>query len=339
MLSESFYRPFGGTGLRISPLALGTDNFCNPTPEEESIAIVEAALGHGINLIDTSNSYAAGGSERCIGKALKANGRRDEVILCTKAYYPTRKRAINDRGGSRRHLIQACEDSLERLQTDYIDVYQTHRVDMDTPLEETLEGLTQLRRQGKILYAGSTTAPAWKITESSLLADFKGLIRMVSEQVPYNLLDRRVENEILPAARAAGRAVLAWSPLAMGILAGRYDNSDPKSFETPRFQRGGIYEERISREAVDAGQRFVRVAESFDLRPAHLALLWVKDQLGVTAPLCGPRTLAQLQDLVPLMPKSLSSEMRVACDEIVPPGSATANFFNSAPWMKQRLTW
>ena len=213
MLAATHYRPLGRTGLRVSPLALGTDNFCNPTPREESMAIIDAALDRGVNLIDTANGYANGESERVIGEALKRNGKREQVILCTKAYYPTRDKGVNDRGGSRKHLIRACEDSLRRLQTDYIDIYQTHRVDMETPLEETLEALTQLARDGKILHAGSTTSPSWKITESSLLAEFKGLIRMVSEQIPYNLLDRRTENEIIPAAMAAGRAIFAWSPL------------------------------------------------------------------------------------------------------------------------------
>jgi aryl-alcohol dehydrogenase-like predicted oxidoreductase len=200
-----------------------------------------------------------------------------------------------------------------------------------------LGALTDLQRQGKIRYAGSTTSPSWKITEASMLADYKSLIRMVSEQLPYNLLDRRVENEILPAAKAAGLAVFVWSPLAMGLLTGRYDSADPDSFNTARFNRGGIYAERITKKAADAGQAFVAIARSYGLQPAHLALLWVKDQPHVTAPLCGPRTLAQLQDVLPVMEMSLTDEMRQSCDELIPPGSAIANFLNSAPWMKGKL--
>ncbi len=169
------------------------------------------------------------------------------------------------------------------------------------------------------------------------MAEFKQLISMVSEQLPYNLLDRRVENEILPAAAAAGLAILVWSPLAMGLLTGRYDNNDPKTFETPRFKRGGIYADRITPRAADAGQLFVQIAEKFGLKPAHLAILWVKDQPGITAPLCGPRTLGQLEDLLPVMEMVLTEEMKVACDQLVPPGSAIANFLNSAPWMKGKL--
>jgi aryl-alcohol dehydrogenase-like predicted oxidoreductase len=220
MLDGTFYRPLGRTGVRVSPICLGTDNFANPTSKKESQEIIECAIDNGINLIDTSNSYAAGKSEQIIGKALQANGRRDDVILATKAYYPTGNGGINDQRTSRKHLIRACEDSLRRLKTDYIDIYQTHRVCSETALEETLGALTDLQRQGKIRYAGSTTSPSWKIAESSMLAEYRGFIRMVSEQLPYNLLDRRAENEILPACDWAGLAVLVWSALAMGMLAG-----------------------------------------------------------------------------------------------------------------------
>ena len=337
MLNESFYRPLGRTGLKVSPICLGTDNFANPTSEDESINIINCAIDNGINLIDTANSYAAGECEKIIGRALKANGRRVDVILATKVYYPVGDKGINDRRNSRKHIFKACEDSLRRLQTDYIDIYQTHRVCMETDLEETLGAFTDLQRQGKIRFCGSTTSPSWKVAQSALLAEFKNLMPMVSEQVPYNLLDRRVENEILPACEWAALAVLVWSPLAMGILAGRYNNDDPESFNTARYQRGGIYAERITPKAVDVGQRFVQLAKKFDFRAAHLALLWVKDQPTVTAPLAGPRTLDQLKDLLPVMEMSLSDEIRQACDELVPPGSAVADFLNSAPWSKQKL--
>ena len=337
MLNEQFYRPLGRSGLKVSPLCLGSDNFANPTPEKESIEILQCAVDNGINLIDTANGYAGGRSEEIIGKFMKDSGCRDDVILTTKFYYATGNKGINDRGMSRKHIIKACEDSLKRLNTDYIDIYQTHRVCMDTPLEETLSALTDLQRQGKIRYAGSTTSPSWKITEASMLADYKNLIRMVSEQLPYNLLDRRVENEILPAANAAGLAVFVWSPLAMGLLTGRYDSNDPKSFDTARFNRGGIYSERITKKAANAGQAFAGAARDCGIQPAHLALLWVKDQPHVTAPLCGPRTLDQIKDVLPVMEMFLTDEMRELCDDLVPPGSAVANFLNSAPWMKGKL--
>jgi len=338
MLNESFYRPLGRTGLKVSPICLGTDNFANPTSEDDAANIINCAIDNGINLIDTANSYADGECERIIGRALKASRRRDDVILATKVHYPVRDKGINDCGTSRKHIIKACEDSLQRLQTDYIDIYQTHRVSVQTPMEETLSALTDLRRQGKIRYCGSTTSPSWKIAQSAMLAEFRSLARMISEQLPYNLLDRRAENEILPACEWAGLAVLVWSPLAMGILAGRYNNDDPDSFNTARFRRGGIYKERITAKAVDIGQKFVQLAMQFDLPAAHLAMLWVKDQPHITAPLAGPRTLDQLKDLLPVMEMSMSDAIRQACDELVPPGSAVADFLNSATWSKQKLT-
>lgn len=337
MLNNSFYRPLGRTGLKVSPICLGTDNFGNPTSVEESTEIINYAIESGINLIDTANTYASGESEKIIGNALEHNRLRDDVILATKFYYPTGKRGINDRGVSRKHIIKACEDSLRRLKTDYIDLYQMHRVDMSVPLEETLYALTSLVSQGKIRYFGATTSPSWKIAESKMLSEFKNLSHAISEQLPYNLLDRRVENEILPACQWANLAVFVWSPLAMGMLTGRYSNINPEKYNTPRFNRGGIYAERITQKAVSVADKFVALAKEHQMEPAHLAMIWVKDQPGITAPLAGPRTLAQMKDIIPLMEKELGQELREACDRLVPPGSAVANFLNSAPWMKGEL--
>lgn len=339
MLEEKYYRRLGRTGLKVSPIGLGTDNFSNPTPINESMDIINYSIEQGINFIDTSNSYAGGEAEKIIGAALTENGCREDIILASKFYYPTGKKGINNQGVSRKHIVKACEDSLQRLQTDYIDLYQMHRVDMHTPLEETLAALTDLVRQGKIRYFGATTSPAWKISESKLLSDYKNYAHAVSEQLPYNLLDRRVENEIIPACQWADLAVIVWSPLAMGMLAGRYNNEQPSSFNTPRYNRGGIYAERISVKAVDASQQFVQLANKFNFSPAHLAYLWVKDQPNITTILAGPRTLDQIKDIVPLMNQSLPMELKDPCDQIVPPGSAVANFLNSAPWMKGKLLW
>ena len=337
MLNHSYYRPLGRTGLKVSPICLGTDNFGNPTSVEESTNIINYAIECGINFIDTANSYTSGESEKIIGNALEYNGLRDDIILATKFYYPTGKKGINDSGISRKHIIQACEDSLKRLKTDYIDLYQMHRIDMSVPLEETLYALTNLVNQGKIRYFGATTSPSWKITESKMLSEFKNLSHAISEQLPYNLLDRRVENEILPACQWANLAVFAWSPLAMGMLTGRYSNISPEKYNTPRFNRGGIYADRITQKAVSVSDKFVALAKEYQIEPAHLAMIWVKDQPGITAPLAGPRTLDQMKDIIPLMEKEISEELKEACDKLVPPGSAVANFLNSAPWMKGKL--
>ena len=330
------YRNLGRTGVKVAPLCLGTDNFANPTPEEESIAMIDKALDVGINLIDTSNSYAKGESERIIGRALKKNGRRHDVILATKAHYPTGP-GPNDRGNSRLHLMKACEDSLRRLQTDRIDLYQLHRPSFDLPIDETLSALTDLVRQGKVRYIGSSTAPAWKVMEAVLTSELKGYVRFVSEQPPYNLLDRRIENELVPMCQTYGLGVFPWSPLAMGILAGRYADESDYPAESRASLRGGIYAERVTARGIEVGNQFVALAKAHGLSPVQLAVLWVKDQPGITAPLIGPRTLEQLEHYLTVLDMSLSDELRAACDELVPPGTAVSNFHNSAPWMKMKI--
>jgi aryl-alcohol dehydrogenase-like predicted oxidoreductase len=330
------YRILGRTGVKVAPLCLGTDNFANPTPEAEAIDIIDRGLDAGINLIDTSNSYVKGESERIIGQALAANGRRDQVILATKAHYPTGP-GPNDRGNSRLHLMKACEDSLRRLQTDYIDLYQLHRPSFDIPVDETLSALTDLVRQGKVRYIGSSTAPAWKVMEALMVSELKGYVRFVSEQPPYNLLDRRIENEMVPLCQSYGLGIFPWSPLAMGILAGRYADAENYPSGSRASLRGGIYAERITARGIDVGNKIVQLAKERNLSPAQLAVLWVKDQPGITAPLIGPRTIEQLEHFLPVMEMELDTATRLACDELVPPGSAVANFHNSAPWMKMRV--
>jgi aryl-alcohol dehydrogenase-like predicted oxidoreductase len=330
------YRNLGRTGVKVAPLALGTDNLLNPTPEDESVRMVLRALDAGINLIDTSNSYKQGDSERVIGKALKESGRRDEAFIATKVHYPTGP-GPNDRGNSRLHLIKACEDSLKRLQTDHIDLYQLHRPVFDMPIDETLSALTDLVRSGKVRYIGSSTAPAWKVMEGILTSELKGYVRFVSEQPPYNLLDRRVENELIPMAQAYHLAILPWSPLAMGMLAGRYADEDLRPEGSRAALRGGIYAERVTERAVQVGNRFVRLAREAGQDPARLAIVWVKDQPSVTAPIIGPRTVEQLEHLLPVLEMKLDASIRAACDALVPPGSAVANFHNSAPWMRMKL--
>jgi len=330
------YKSLGRSGLKIPPLCLGTDNFANPTPEDECGRMIDAALDAGLGFIDTSNSYVKGECESIIGRALVRNRRRDEVVLATKVFYPTGPGA-NDRGGSRRHILKACEDSLRRLGTDRIDLYQTHRPSFDVPVEETLEALTDLVRQGKVLYVGGTTAPAWRVLESVLTSEIKGLSRPISEQTPYNLLDRRAENELIPMALANGVGILPWAVLGMGVLAGRYPDGLRFPADSRAALRGGIYSERVTPRGVEAGRAFAEIARRAGLPPAQLAVLWAKDQPGVAAPIIGPRTVDQLRHLLPVAEMRLDPAVRQACDAIVPPGTAVANFHNSAPWMKMRI--
>jgi len=330
------YRLLGRTGVKVAPLCLGSDNFANPTPEAESIAMIERAIDAGINLIDTSNSYAKGESERIIGRALAFSGRRDQVLVATKAHYPTGP-GPNDCGNSRLHLMKACEDSLKRLQVDCIDLFQLHRPSFELPIEETMSALTDLVRQGKVRYVGCSTTPAWKVMESIMSSELKGYVRFVSEQPPYNLLDRRIENEMVPLCQEYQLGILPWSPLAMGILAGRYADADKAPKESRAALRGGIYAERVTARGIEVGNQFVQLARDRGISPAQLAVLWVKDQPGITAPLIGPRTLEQLEHFLPVMAMQLDDQTRAACDALVPPGSFVADFHNSAPWMKMKI--
>jgi 1-deoxyxylulose-5-phosphate synthase len=330
------HRRLGHTGTLVAPLALGTDNILNPTPEDESSRMIIRALDGGINLIDTSNSYGSGEAERVIGRVLAESGRRDEAVIATKVHYPTGP-GPNDRGNSRLHIMRACEQSLRRLQTDRIDLYQLHRPDFDVPPEETLAALTDLVRQGKVCYIGSSTAPAWKVLEGVLLAELRGFASFVTEQPPYNLLDRRVENELVPMALKYGLGLLPWSPLAMGVLAGRYADDNIRPEGSRAALRGGIYAARVSQQAVEAGNRFVRLARESGVDPARLAIAWVMHQPAVVAPLIGPKSVEQLEHLLPVMDLAISADILAACDEICAPGSAVANFHNTAPWMKMQI--
>jgi aryl-alcohol dehydrogenase-like predicted oxidoreductase len=330
------YRTLGRSGLKVSPLCLGTDNFANPTPEDECVRMIDAALEAGINFIDTADSYVQGECERIIGRALAINKRRREVIIATKVFYPTGP-GPNDRGGSRRYLLRACEDSLRRLQTDYIDLYQTHRPSFDCPIEETLEALTGLIRQGKVLYIGSSTAPAWRVVEAVLTSERKGYARFISEQPPYNLLDRRIENELVPMCQEHGLGIIPWAVLGMGVLAGRYPDGKNFPKDSRAALRGGIYAERVTARGVEVGRQFIQIAQEHSISPAQLAVLWAKEQPGITAPIIGPRTVGQLRHLVPTMEMILDESIREKCDALVAPGSAVANFHNSAPWMKMKL--
>jgi 1-deoxyxylulose-5-phosphate synthase len=330
------YRRLGRSGAQVSSIALGTDNILNPTSEDESIRMVLAALDGGINLIDTSNSYAAGESERVIGKALRESGRRHEAFIATKVHYPTGP-GPNDRGNSRVHIMRACEASLKRLDTDCIDLYQLHRPDFSVPMEETLGALTDLVRQGKVRYIGSSTSPAWRITEALLLAELRGFQAFVTEQPPYNLLDRRIENEVVPMAQHFGVGLLPWSPLAMGVLGGRYADESVRPDGSRAAARGGIYADRVSPNAVRAGNRFVAMARLHGYDAAQLAVCWVKDQPGVVAPLIGPKNVEQLAHFLTIGDMTFPAELIQQCNDVCPPGSAVANFHNSAPWMKMNI--
>jgi aryl-alcohol dehydrogenase-like predicted oxidoreductase len=329
------YRNLGRTGLKVSALCLGTGFYHTMTAEETAREVMQAALDGGINFFDTANSYAGGQSERFIGRFLKDTGQRDQVIISSKAYYPVGE-GVNDRGLSRYHIMRACEDSLRRLQTDRIDVYIMHRsASSEIPVDETLGALTDLVRQGKVCYIGCSTHPAWEIMEALMVSEMKSYARYVVESSPYNLLDRRVENERIPLCQKYGLAVVPWSALAMGMLAGRY----PVDEDFPERSRAalnpqGIYAQRINRRGLVAAAKVPKVAEGYGLTPGQLSLLWLKDQPGVTSPIIGPRNVQQLQESLAIASMQADAELCAAFDEIVPPGMAVSNFHNTSGWLK-----
>ena len=330
------YRSLGRTGVLVSPLCLGTMNFGGPTDEQESIAIVNRALDAGINFFDTANSYNAHESERIVGRALQKNGHRNQIILATKVHSQVGP-GPNDGGTSRYHIVKACEDSLRRLQTDHIDLYQLHRPSLDIPQDETLRALDDLVRSGKVTYIGCSNHPAWLIMEALAISDRHSLARFVSAQPPYNLLDRRSENELIPFCQKHGLAVLPWSPLAGGILAGRY--AEGALLAGSRVERfGEIFKVRLTQRARHAAEQVTEMALARNLTSAQLALLWIKDQPGVTSPIVGPRTLAHLEAFLPVLDMQWNEADQALFDELVHPGNAVADFHNSNDWMKARIT-
>ena len=326
------YRLFGRTGVRVSPLCLGAMNFGGATDEADSIRILHAALDAGINFIDTANVYNAGESEIVVGKALA--GQRDKVFLATKVHGKMGE-GPNDQGNSRLHIMRACEDSLRRLNTDWIDLYQIHRPSPDIPIDETLGALTELVRAGKVRYVGCSTHPAWMVMEALAVSEKYGFARYMSEQPPYNLLDRRIENELVPLAQRYNLALIPWAPLAQGVLAGRYAAGQPAPVDSRAGrQPGSVYAQRVTPRGIETGEKFATLARDHGKTPGQLALLWCKDQPGITAPIVGPRTLEQLQELLPVLDMTLTDPERAACDDLNPPGGVIANFHNTAGWMK-----
>jgi len=330
------YRLLGRTGVKVSSLCLGTANFADPTPEEECIQIVNKAVEAGINLIDTGDSYADGECERIIGKALSKSQIRQKVVLATKVHYPMGP-GPNDQGNSRFHVMKACEDSLRRLKTDYIDIYQIHRPSPEVAAEETLRALNDLVRQGKVLYTGCSTHPAWQVMEALMVSEKYGYVKYILEQPPFNLLDRRIENELVPLCKSYGLGIIAWAPMAMGILTGRYSSAKDYPADSRAALRGGVYAERVTEKGIAVAERFLQLAKKAEISPAQLSILWVKEQEGITAPLIGPRNVKQLEEILPVAEMQLDEEIRKSCDGLVPPGSAVANFFNSADWMKMKI--
>ncbi len=319
-------RPLGRTGVMVSPLCLGAMMFGawgNPD-HADSVAIIRQAIESGINFIDTADVYSAGESEEIVGEAISTV--RDQIVLATKVHGPMGPGA-NQRGNSRRWIISECEASLGRLGTDWIDLYQIHRWDPVTDLDETLGALTDLVHQGKVRYIGCSTFPASTIVESHWVSERRARERFASEQPPYSILVRGVEAEVLPVCQRYGMAVLPWSPLAGGWLTGRYrkDQPVPQSHRASRVPQRYDMNDRGNQRKLEAVEQLAGVAQQAGISLIHLALAFVAQHPAVTAPIIGPRTMEQLEGQLGAAEVTLTPDVLDAIDAIVPPGRTLAD--------------
>jgi len=315
-------RTLGRTGVAVSPLCLGTMMFGawgNPD-HDDSIRIIHRALDAGINFVDSADVYSQGESEEIVGKAL-AGGRRDDVVLATKFHAPMGEGPLR-RGNSRRWIVQEVESSLRRLQTDWIDLYQVHRPEPGTDVDETLGALTDLVRAGKIRSFGSSTFPAHAIVEAQWVAERRGRERFVCEQPPYSMLVRGVEADVLPVCERYGMGVIPWSPLAGGWLSGKYrkDGEVPQSHRAERIPQRYDLSLPGNQRKLDAADALGRLADEAGLSLIELALAFVIEHPAVTAAIIGPRTMEQLESQLGAAEVSLDAAILDRIDEIVPPG-------------------
>lgn len=326
------YRPLGRTGIQVSPLALGAMMFSSfgNADQGEVDRMVARALDAGINLVDTADAY--GESEEMLGRALR--GRRDQVVLASKFARPIGD-DVNQQGGSRRWIMTAVENSLRRLQTDHLDLYQMHRPDPRTDIEETLSALSDLVRSGKVRAIGSSDMPASEIVEAQWVAERRGLERFRTEQPHYSLLDRTIEREVLPVAQRYGMGTIIWSPLASGMLTGRVRRGQETDLRRTR-----LFAALRDARRIDAVEELIVLADEAGMSLTHLALSFVIAHPGVTAALIGPRTMEQLDDLLAAAPIALSDDLMDRIDAIVAPGTGVGRMdqeYNTPPIVDAEL--
>ena len=322
------YRPLGRTGIQVSQLCLGTMMFGGKSDETESLRMIDHAIDRGVNFIDTADVYAGNESERIVGKALASENRRDNIILATKFNFAN-PADRNAKGLSRRHVINACDASLKRLKTDWIDLYQMHRCSSAIPIDETLRALDDLVKAGKIRYIGGSMFPAWRIVESLWVAKELGLNRLICEQPAYHLFDRTAEREVIPAAQSFGLAVIPWGPLCGGLLSGKYNRD--QQIEDARWQDGkDNANRRATEETWNVLDQLKEMANNKGCSMSQLALAWNMAQPGVTAPIIGPRNFEQIEDNLGAVEVEMSAEDFSKFDEMVPSKSYVVRYYDEA---------
>ncbi|MEA2434520.1 MAG: hypothetical protein QOG54_1977 [Actinomycetota bacterium] len=339
------YRVLGSTGVQVSAQCLGAMMFgmWGNTDHDECIRMINTALDGGINFIDTADVYSAGESEEIVGKALK--GKRDEVFLATKVHGEMGK-GLNDRGNSRYWIMKEVENSLRRLGTDHIDLYQIHRPDPDTEIDETLGALTDLVRQGKVRYIGSSTFPGWQIVEGQWASEAHGLERFVCEQPPYSIFVRHIENDVLPVTQRYGMGAIVWSPLAGGWLTGKYrrEQEVPEDSRATRAKKAWgdspvakrfDMSRPANQKKLELVEDLANVADKAGISMTHMANAFVLMHPGVTCAIIGPRTPEQLEDALAGADVRLDDATLDAIDEIVPPGTTLEDNDRgwAGPWL------
>lgn len=329
------YTALGRTGIKVSRLCLGCMNFGGRQDEAGSIRVIHQALEAGINFLDTANVYGhdplnfsvgRGRSEQIVGRALQG-GKRKHIVLATKVHYPMGDDP-NMQGNSRRHILEQCEASLKRLNTDYIDLYQLHGVNTDIPIDESLRAMDDLVRSGKVRYLGTSGFAAWEFLESLWVAKEHHLQRFISEQPAYNLLDRRIEHELLPMAQTYGIALLPWAPSAGGFFAEKYQRDQPAPLGSryEAFWRG-FYQESFNQARIfDVQQVVLALAQEKSVSGYAIALAWCLSRPGITSPIIGPRTPEQLTDALSALDLALSKKDLEALEAVAPAGSVTVPY-------------
>ena len=313
------YTRLGSTGLTVSRICLGTMTYGTPEwrpwvlDEDASRPFIQRALELGVTFFDTADMYSRGRSEEVLGRALRDFARRDDVVIATKVFFPMGP-GPNERGLSRRHILHAIDESLRRLGTDYVDLYQIHRWDPDTPIEETLEALHDVVKSGKARYVGASSMYAWQFAKALFTADRHGWTRFVSMQDHYNLIYREEEREMLPLCRDQGAGVIPWSPLARGFLAG--NRAREQWGETIRAQTDDFAHDMYYQESDFAvADRAAALAQARGVTPAQIALAWLLHQPGVTAPIIGASKMFQLEESVAALEIQLSAEEIASLEE------------------------
>lgn len=322
------YRNLGRTGVKVSPLCLGSMNFGSRTSEDEAIRMIDRIIEAGVNFIDTANIYGNAGegvgrSEEIIGKALAHNGKRERVILATKVFFTMDENDPNSSGSNRRHIIAQCDASLKRLQTDYIDLYQLHRPSMDVPIDETLRALDDLIHAGKVRYIGSSEFPAWQIMEALWISDRLNLNRFVTEQPFYNMTYRMIEREIVPLALKYGIAILPYSTLGGSILTGKYRRGQPYP-EGSRltFDKWAGFWDDLNDRIYGLLDLLDEMADQKKCTISQLVLAWTMIQPGITSVILGPRTQEQLDDNLGALDVMVTCEDMERIDNIAKPKSS-----------------